>query len=124
MKGKWIEKPLQECCSFLSGSGFPERFQGLKFGDYPFIKVSDMSLPGNSIFITTANNWISRETALFLSAKAIPCGATVFAKIGAAMLLNRRRITVRDTCCDNNMMAAIPRDEIAGKFLYYIFTQK
>ena len=122
MKGKWIKKTLDECCNFYSGSGFPERFQGHNSGDYPFIKVSDMSLAGNSIFLTNANNWVSREIAAYLSAKIIPSGATAFAKIGAAMLLNRRRITVQDTCFDNNMMAAIPKETIDGRFIYYIFT--
>ena len=36
------------------------------------------------------------------------------------MLLNRRRITIRKTCFDNNMMAAIP-ENIDPLFLYYTF---
>ena len=122
MKGKWGKKSLEECCCFYSGSGFPERFQGHKSGDYPFVKVSDMSLSGNSIFLTNANNWVSNEIAISLSAKVIPAGATAFAKIGAAMLLNRRRITIQETCFDNNMMATVPKEGIDAKFIYYIFT--
>ena len=122
MKGKWKKAPLETLCEFYSGSGFPERFQGNKSGDYPYIKVSDMSLAGNSIFLAGANNWVSKNTAVILSAKVIPAGATAFAKIGAAMFLNRRRMTIQDTCFDNNMMAAVPKDIISDKFLYYIFT--
>ena len=51
---------------------------------------------------------ISDETRKRLKAKLIPKGSIVYAKIGAASLLNRRRVTTRSCCIDNNMTAFVP----------------
>jgi type I restriction enzyme S subunit len=94
--------------------------QGRASGDYPFIKVSDMNLPGNEIAIRFANNWISESDRKVLRAAVHPAGATVFAKIGIALTYNRRRLLVKGTIIDNNMMSAIPdTSKINFKFLYY-----
>ena len=44
----------------------------------------------------------------------------VFAKVGAALLLNRRRILTKPTIIDNNMMAAIPNQLALSEFLYQL----
>ena len=44
----------------------------------------------------------------------------MFAKVGAALLSNRRRILVADTIIDNNLMAAIPRASTNTEFLYQL----
>ncbi|PAT33827.1 restriction endonuclease subunit S [Vandammella animalimorsus] len=91
-----------------SGSGFPPDYQGNENFELLFLKVSDMNLPGNEYWISTSNNTVSREMAHQLSATALPSGAVVYAKIGAALLLNKRRILQREACIDNNMSAFIP----------------
>ena len=58
--------------------------------------------------MTRGDHSINRETASTLKAKIIPPKAIIFAKIGAALLLNRRRITTTPCCIDNNMTAFIP----------------
>lgn len=116
----WAEVALGDICTFRGGSGFKEEYQGNSFGDYPFIKVSDMTLPGNEKYITTSNNWVSSATLKKLRANLQPEGATVFAKVGAALKLNRRRLLSRPTAIDNNMMAAIPeKSRLDSEFLYY-----
>jgi len=121
MGGEWTSTTLGAICSFATGSAFPKSAQGDMVGKYPFIKVSDMNLPGNDRFITIANNWVSKETQARLRAKVHPEGSTVFAKIGVALTYNRRRILTQPALIDNNMMAAIP---IAGLvdhlFFYYM----
>lgn len=77
-----------------------------------------MNLPGNERFITTANNYVSPEIALTLGAKVFNKGDVVFAKVGAALLLNRRRILTGPTVIDNNMMALEP-EKIDEEFLYH-----
>lgn len=44
----------------------------------------------------------------------------MFAKIGVALLSNRRRLLVRDTLIDNNLMSATPRDGVDSQFLFYL----
>ncbi len=121
MAGEWTNATLGDICGFAAGNAFPQSEQGDAFGRYPFIKVSDMNLPGNERFITVANNWIGEKTQVQLRAKVHPEGATVFAKIGIALTYNRRRVLSKPTIIDNNMMAAIPDDSrIHSLFFYYL----
>ena len=117
MKYRWQESTLGEICTFLTGKAFPKNEQGLKEGAYPFIKVSDMNLPKNYKKIHTAQNWISKETALRLKIKLAPKGACVFAKIGEAIKSERIRELTRDTAIDNNLMAAIPKNNFCQQVL-------
>ncbi|MFL1807917.1 restriction endonuclease subunit S [Plesiomonas shigelloides] len=119
-EGVWEHGFLGNLCVFKGGSAFKERYQGQTDGDYPFIKVSDMNLPKNGKFIVQANNWLSADVAKEIKAKAFEKGAVVFAKVGAALLLNRRRILVQPTIIDNNMMAAIPNKKCHTEFLYQL----
>jgi type I restriction enzyme S subunit len=89
-------------------------------GDLPFIKVSDFELPENSYRIIAANNWVADADAISMKAQRHPAGSTVFAKIGIALLSNRRRLLVRDTLIDNNLMSATPRDDTDSRFLFYL----
>lgn len=110
---------LGTICELSGGYGFPDSFQGYIWGEIPFIKVSDMSLPGNERKIIYANNYVSKRTADSLGWKSFPAGSIVFAKVGAALKLNRRRILIRPTLIDNNMMAAIPKSSLVSSFLYH-----
>ncbi len=89
---------------FRSGSGFPLVFQGNQSGDYPFLKVSDMNNDGNELFMKSANHWISENVRKTLGANCFPPGSIVFAKIGAAIFLERKRLLWQESCLDNNMM--------------------
>ena len=121
MVDEWTNTTLSDICSFASGSVFPQSEQGDTFGTYPFIKVSDMNLPGNERFITVANNWIDKKTQTRLRAKVHPAGATVFAKIGVALTYNRRRVLSQPTIIDNNMMTAIGDNaRVHPLFFYYL----
>ncbi|ELY5264650.1 restriction endonuclease subunit S [Vibrio cholerae] len=118
--GEWIHGRLGDLCTFKGGSAFKEEYQGQTAGELPFIKVSDMNLPGNERSIEYSNNWVSVETAKLMKAKPFPESSIVFAKVGAALLLNRRRILSRPTIIDNNMMAAIPSNVADTEFLYQL----
>ncbi|MBC3921054.1 restriction endonuclease subunit S [Undibacterium sp. CY18W] len=115
----WSATNLGEMCKFSGGSAFKEIYQGNANGDYPFIKVSDMNLSGNEKLITSSNNWIDQSILKEAKAKTFPKNSVVFAKVGAALLLNRRRILTRDTVIDNNMMAAMPFAD-DNHFLYFL----
>ncbi len=114
----WKAKNLGDIVKFSGGSAFKETFQGKDSGAYPFIKVSDMNLVENSRYITKSNNWISERVRSQAKIKLFPPNAVVFAKVGAALLINRRRQLIRETAIDNNMMAAIPSN-CDSDFLYF-----
>jgi len=104
------------------GTGFKVKYQGQTEGELPFIKVSDMDLAGNEKYIKSSKNYISNRQALEIRARVLPAGSVVFAKVGAALFKNRKRILIGDTCVDNNMMAAIPNSEkVLPEYLYLIF---
>jgi type I restriction enzyme S subunit len=104
----WKEVHLGDVGSLRGGTGFPLRFQGHKSGEVPFYKVSDMNLSGNEIQMFDSNNWISEGDSRVLGAAPFPKGSIVFAKVGAAVFLERKRILTRSSCIDNNMMAIVP----------------
>lgn len=105
---EWECRRLKDCGALLAGAGFPHEFQGLEDEELPFYKVGDLSQSLDGRHMASGEHTISRATAYTLRAKVIPPSAVVYAKIGAALLLNRRRITVKYCCIDNNMTAFIP----------------
>lgn len=110
--GNWECWRLKDCGSLLAGAGFPHEYQGLEDEELPFYKVGDLSQSLDGRHMASGEHTISRKTAYMLRAKVIPPSAIVYAKIGAALLLNRRRITVKNCCIDNNMTAFIPNPRI------------
>ena len=109
---------IQEVAEVASGFGFPLDQQGKADQDIPFLKVSDMNLPGNEMQITSWNNTVSRETLRQLGAKSFPKGTVIFPKIGAAIATNKKRILSRESTYDNNVMGIIPGERIMSEYLY------
>lgn len=103
----WDALPAREIGTFKGGSGFSLMAQGETSGDYPFFKVSDMNNEGNETFMTTANHYISEQTRKRLGATAFPAESIVFAKVGAAVFLERKKILGQPSCIDNNMAAFV-----------------
>jgi type I restriction enzyme S subunit len=116
---------LHEVATVDSGAGFPTELQGHHDGEFPFIKVSDMNLPGNERKISSWNNTVSESVRRQLRAKAFPAGSLVFPKIGAAIGTNKKRQLTRPTCVDNNVMAVVPDVRlIEPDYLYFAFLAK
>jgi type I restriction enzyme S subunit len=116
---EWNTLALGELCEFKSGTAFPKDYQGELVGNYPFIKVSDMNLPGNERIITCSSNWINEAIRKQLNAYVHQPGAIVFAKIGIALTYNRRRLLQCQTIIDNNMMSATPHDSLINSLFFY-----
>ena len=89
--GEWETKLLGDVGAFQSGNGFPVAFQGEVSGYYPFFKVSDMNNVGNSTYMVNANNRITDSVRKQVRAYTFPGNSIVFAKIGAAVFLERKR---------------------------------
>lgn len=120
--GSWKSKQLSEYGELKGGNGFPLTHQGASTGSFPFFKVSDMNNEGNSMFMFNSNNWISEETKRLLGVTLFPKNSIVFAKIGAAIFLERKRLLVTPSCIDNNLMAYVFKSADAHPlFFYYMF---
>ncbi len=101
----WKNKKLGEIGKVKSGIGFPTSEQGGKVG-VPFYKVSDMNNKGNEFEMVTANNYVSIDRIKANRWKVIrEVPAIFFAKVGAAVLLNRKRLCRIPFLLDNNTMA-------------------
>ena len=117
----WEVKTIGSFGIFRSGNGFPILYQGDNEGDYPFFKVSDMNNEKNKIFMLESNNWISEQIKKQICIKTFPKYTIIFAKIGAAIYLERRKIIFQESCIDNNLMGFTLID-VQGyyKFFYYL----
>jgi type I restriction enzyme M protein len=104
----WPHVPIAQVASVRSGYGFPLEYQGKTDEEIPFLKVSDMNLPGNEERIVRWNNSVSRTVLRRLKGEACPSGTVIFPKIGAAIATNKKRILTRDSTYDNNVMGIIP----------------
>ena len=120
----WEVKALGELCSLRAGSVFRKGSQGKKSGKYPFIKVRDMNLDGNSVGILNATNWVDDDDIEQLKARHFPSETTVFAKIGEGLRHNRIRMLTRLTLIDNNMMGAVPNNDVIEPIiLFHVLSQ-
>lgn len=118
----WVSVAAGLIGRFRGGSGFPLKYQGGHSGVHPFFKVSDMNNEGNETFMRTANNYISDATRKAIGANLFSTNSIVFAKVGAAVYLERKKILSRESCLDNNM-AAYELDESKAdyRFIYFRF---
>jgi len=105
----WNVVPLKRLGELQAGAGFPEEEQGVTDEVLPFFKVGDMAESDDGKHLISAPNTVSTATAKRLRAFVFTERTIVFAKVGAALLLNRRRILTRPSCIDNNMMGFTPR---------------
>ena len=104
----WEQRQLGEVGSATSGVGFPDAEQGGTDG-LPFYKVSDMNLSGNESVMSASSNYVSAEQVVKNHWKPIATvPAIIFAKVGAAVFLDRKRVAAAPFLMDNNMMAYIP----------------
>ena len=116
----WRALALKRIGDLQAGAGFPDDEQGVQDEEIPFFKVGDMGAPGNEREMLVHQHSVSRSTARRLRAHVFPAGTIVFAKVGAALLLNRRRLIARPSCLDNNMMGFMPDDCDATWALYWL----
>ena len=123
---EWTQMPLSKICNVLQGYGFPTAFQGKTVGKYPFCKVSDISraVAESGGVLAEAANYVDEEDLRKLRAKPVPKGATVFAKIGEALRLNRRAYVQRDCLIDNNATALKAIDGTATDYFVYLLSQR
>ena len=116
----WCAVPLIALGQWAVGKGFPKNEQGRSEGPYFFLKVSDMNLPGNEKYITTANNYIDGDAAKRMKAAIHPAGTIIFPKIGGAIATNKRRILTRGSAIDNNCLGVTFSSHIKIEWAYWL----
>ena len=108
---------IGDICSLKSGTSLPLNVEN-EGGDIPYIKVSDMSLPGNERYITISSRYVTQKTA----GKGIfPVGSVIFPKRGGAIGTNKKRLTQIQICADLNIMGVIPGANIMPQYLLSYF---
>ena len=105
------------------GNGFPLEYQGSLTGTYPFYKVLDMTLPGNEVYMQSANNYVDSHVSRELRATIFPAQTVIFPKVGAAVYTNKKRILSCEALIDNNVMGVTVTavDRCLPYFLYTYF---
>jgi type I restriction enzyme S subunit len=116
---------LEDVADIRSGNGFPIKYQGRTEGEFPFFKVGDISRNWQKGMITLTNgeHCLTQAEVKAIRAKTLPAGSVVFAKIGAAVALNRRAILGVESLVDNNVMALVPAATTTSRFLFYFMCQ-
>ncbi|WP_072033425.1 restriction endonuclease subunit S [Anaerovibrio lipolyticus] len=105
--GDWEQRKLGDIGKAKSGIGFPDAEQGGTEG-IPFFKVSDMNTEGNENELVVANNYVTEEQINRKKWNVIDdVPAIFFAKVGAAVMLNRKRLVSSPFLLDNNTMAYV-----------------
>ena len=117
----WEVGRFKDHGALVGGAGFPHDYQGTDNEVLPFYKVGDLSASSDGRYMGQAPHTVSSEIAAELGAHVIPPDSIIYAKIGAALLLNRRRLTTIPCCIDNNMSAYVPRqEELLSGWAFYL----
>lgn len=115
---RWERRRLGEVAKIVNGFGFPNYLQGKRQLEFPFVKVADMNLPGNEVYITCAANTVDEAILHELGARAYPPGTVIFPKVGGAIATNKKRILSLDATFDNNIMGVVPSESILSDWIY------
>ncbi|HEV7424911.1 MAG TPA: restriction endonuclease subunit S [Thermoanaerobaculia bacterium] len=107
---KWDQEKLGDFVDISSGDS-PSRFVLSSSGKYPFVKVEDLN---NCVkYQVTGREFCNNSKAV------VPRHSLLFPKRGAAIELNKLRVTAAEIVIDTNLMAITPKNGLMSEFLYY-----
>lgn len=116
----WEEATIGEVCTLRSGTTVPKSLER-NTGGVPYLKVADMSFPGNETSVNSSSRFLDLSA---ISPRSIfPIGTVIFPKRGGAIATNKKRITAVEIAADLNIMGVIPSERICPEFLYFYFLQ-
>lgn len=121
----WCWASMYQVGDVIAGYGFPKPLQGRTSGDYPFFKVGDISRAAQEgrQHLGAARHYVTNADLTLLKARPLAPGTTVFAKIGAAIALNRRAMLSQPSLVDNNVFGVRPVPEVESEYLYYLLSK-
>lgn len=108
--GHWLGTKLGNYVAIQSGYS-PSSYALSSTGEYPFVKVEDLN--------NCAKHQVFGREFCDDSHGVVPANSILFPKRGAAIELNKIRITARSILIDTNLMALTPRNGLKVDFLYY-----
>ena len=114
----WIEASIGNICTLKSGTSVSVSLERSE-GEIPYVKVSDMTYPGNEKEIIASSRYLDLED--IGKNATFPTGSTIFPKRGGAILTNKKRLTALPICADLNIMGVIPPSNLLPKLLYFFF---
>lgn len=118
-KDIWKIAELNKIVHVVNGSTPKEIETANNYGEFPFLRVSDMNLEGNEIYINKWNIALSQDDVYKFKVKLYPKNTIIFPKRGASIHTNKKRILQTDCGIDLNTMGFIAGDKIE---FYYLFT--
>ena len=115
-KEGWKTQMIGQICILKSGNSNANNSPS---GSLPFVKVGDMNIEGNEVFITCSSRYVDYES----NKKGVfPVGSVIFPKRGGAILTNKKRLTATEICCDLNIMGVFPKyDILTPEYLFAFF---
>jgi len=118
----WDFRPVRRLGVLKSGTGFPPAEQGTTAEELCFYKVNALGQSEGAWYLQSCSDTVSRRTATRLGAFVFPEDTVVFAKVGAALLKGRIRLTPSPACLDNNLMGFMrSQGQLHTPFLKYAF---
>ena len=110
---KWADEKLGKHVAIRSGNS-PSTFVLSSSGRYPYVKVEDLN--NCTKYQTTGREYCNDSEGI------VPKHSLVFPKRGAAIELNKIRITESEIQIDTNVMAITPKEGLTTEFLFYYLT--
>jgi type I restriction enzyme S subunit len=116
---RWPVASLGAVADFYAGNSLPEGvpFVGQEDG-YLLMKVSDMNLVGNERLVEKCQLWSGVSGA---RSATCPQKSIVIPKRGGAIGTNKKRMTVRPTVLDPNLMAVSAKSSLLPDYLFQWF---
>jgi len=112
--GEWLENTLGNLVEIRSGNS-PSHYQLIQDGKFPFVKVEDLN--NCEKHQRVARGYCNDPYGL------VPSNSVIFPKRGAAIALNKVRLSKREILMDTNMMALTPIDGYQADFLFHYLSQ-
>ena len=117
-----LGKHSQIRTSFSTFKKLIAKYKSVKQGtEFFFLKVSDMNIEGNEMFIYESNNKFLNDKPTDFTNGFIKPNSLIFPKRGGAISTNKKRITTKYSVLDPNLIGVEPNLNIDDKFLYNYF---
>ena len=120
-KDKWKVIELSKVVDIVNGATPKAIETATGSGAYPFLRVNDMNLDGNEVYIKSCSCSLTNSDIEKFKVKLYPKGTVIFPKRGASIHTNKKRILLQDSAIDLNTMGFVPRNEIDHYFLFTWF---
>ncbi|MGL5878593.1 MAG: restriction endonuclease subunit S, partial [Xenococcaceae cyanobacterium] len=115
LPGSWEWVRLGNIFELKSGYSFSKE-EELENGKFMYLKVGEMNLPENEIYINKTSIYVDKSEKTFNC--LIPINSIIFPKRGGAIATNKKRLVHKPICVDTNIMAMICPKEIYLQFAY------